>query len=676
VPAVPRPDERRALVEGAVAGAVFLVVALLVTWPMVLNPFGRVFGPFNDSAGAIADLGNWSIHGFSLFGSQWVDWLGAPIGFWQSDLLNITAIVLVAPALIITEVAGSVLAYNTIIIAGLVMPAVMTYVVVRWIGAGMLPGVWAGLVTLLVPFHVEASADWFSVGHITMVPAAIIAVAWWGLRPSWRRAFLIFGVLLVAFFTNAYTGLIVLVTAMCALIGWVLFPGRAVSIRQRLLAVTRPLALVVVAMVPVVALGVHARSAVGERPIEYLYSFHVDAWQYLTPSDRSPVYADLLGGPTGLRTGTATLFLGFLTIALAITGLAAPRSWAPLRRDRSTPVIAASVIVVVVSIIFTHSRPFSIFGVEVPSPSELIFRVAPTFRAFDRFVLAAAVGLAIVGAVGLARVRSRAPARWGATIALGAIAITCAELWIRPVAQSPPITTPAWAEALREQDPRGPAVVYPLELPDSYLGYRLRYAQMKVGVPLLNGAPVGSQADRVLNSMPDPADPSTIERLHALGIRSVVVTDGIRPPGTTAVARAADGTVYAIRGPRPPAAAFYVAGYPPEGEPGDLRARWLQGPTAVEVIANRRACVRISLTAASYGPIRYATFGPGQGRAPVRVTADRTELSVTTRIAPGALRVGLSSTPGPIQVSGETRRVSLYVSEPRVTELQASKCRG
>ena len=642
---------------------------------MATNPFSRVFGSFADSAGAIADLGNWSIHGMGLLSPQRVDWLGAPIGFLQSDLVNLTAIVLIAPALLITKLAGSVLAYNVIIFTGLVFPAVMTYAAVRWIGVGALPGIWAGLVTLLLPFHVEAASDWFSVGHITMVPAAIVAVAWWGLSPSWRRALLIGGIVFVAFFTNAYSGLMVLVTALCALAGWALFPGRQIPARKRLVVLARPLLLMLIVITPVVAIGMATRDATSGRPIEWLYAFRVYPWQYGTPSVRSPFYADLLGGPTGLTASSATLFLGFLTVALAIAGLATPRRWAPLPPARANPVLAGATIVAVVGLLLPHTQPFELLGLRITSPGEWIFRVAPAFRAFDRFVMVAAVGMAILGAVALARIAARVPhRRMGVAIPVLAIAFTCAELWIRPVAQSPPIQTPRWAQELEARGAKGPAVVYPLVHPDTSEGYRLRFAQMKIGVPLLNGAPVGSQADRVMLSMPDPQQASTTERLHALGITTIVTTDGAEPAGADLAAKTSDGSVYIVRGQRPPAAAFHAGGYPFEGQAGGISGRWLGGPSAVEVYANRAACVRVSVIALSYGKTRHVRFGTRYGNPIQRVGAAPQNLSVTTRVPPGTTRVGLASTPGTMRVPRAGRRVSLYVAEPVVRELSDAEC--
>jgi hypothetical protein len=412
---------------------------------------------------------------------------------------------------------------------------------------------------------------------------------------------------------------------------------------------------------------------------------------YVTPHPESPVFgrwtkpflADRYDFYTAERPAYANIYLGLTMLAMAFVGI----GWLAgrLRRegraalsDRRVAAGVASLVAAVIALLFSGPPRVSLLGLEIPLPEELVLRASTAFRVTHRFGLVVMLCVCLLAALGLrAILAGRSTAITAAVVAVLAVAVPL-DLWGRQVHGAMRVTYPEVYSTLRDE-PRGTLAVYPLSPLTDNVAIFFRPAHRK---PVFNGYRTGSETHPLKGDLQDLAQPSTVPRLAALGVRYVIVTPGGSQPwqpqpdqrfrGLQFVMGSKDGSLFRVVARPAAAIVSFGSGFFPAEWNSPRFLRWMTAPEAhIELRGSCEPCVgQVRLTAASLAQDRVLRVTDEQGEliAVRRVRAHPTAISFPVRFQRRA-RITLGTLPGPELISEATgtadyRRVSIQVEVP------------
>lgn len=397
----------RAFGETVVVLGGFLLLSILMTWPLVRHFDTRILGAGGggDASGYVWDFWFNGTYGLRLWGVSIQESVSAPFGRELPGSVNATLLVTVGPAWILTKLFSPIVAYNGVLLMGLTLSGSSMYLLVRWLRLGVGPALWAGVSFVLFPQEIIRALGHLPLTQLACFPLMIMAGLHWVDRPGWRRAGLLALALAFAWLTNPYYG--VMCTVMVVVFGvWGLFGTlrrvsfRAAAARAGELAG----ACLLLVGVPLAALFASASGAVEsvfKREEIELLIYGARLTDYVRPLGSNPVWNEVFGSPFPSPSGERLNYVGWVTIALALTGVVVAlwRSRAVDRPRRTAALMAIPMVPVLV--LFSLASPTTWFGQTFDMPSKLVFEVLPFLRVFARFVVPVMAVLVVAGAVGL-----------------------------------------------------------------------------------------------------------------------------------------------------------------------------------------------------------------------------------------------------------------------------------
>jgi hypothetical protein len=684
------------LFEGiAVLGAAFAVCVFL-TWPLLLEFGDHIFGLGGDSTGGMAGFRQWADEiGYHITGVSHVASAGAPFGYDQGNGVNLQSAFVYFPAYLVTEAAGEIAAYNTVVLSGLVLSGAAMYWLVRWLGCTRLVAAWAGLVFIVFPWHLEKAQGHPSLAHLEGFPFLLLAVFAWYRKPDLRRAMLAALAAAVLWTTSGYFGFMGLAAVAPLFVLAAFFHARVVGVAQALRRVAVPVAASLA--VPAVTYAIASRGSGEEgiatpRDVHELVFYGARPWEYLIPSYRNQLFGDavdqwLVEHLHGSNFSETSLYVGWITIILAAGWLL----WALVKRSRLSPELRFATLALAATVVtgLVFSLPTPLPRTDIPTPVRLIWEVAPQFRVPARFVALVMAGLVPLAALALDGIRlavwKRVQPRAVAAAAAGSVCIVAGVLSYLELSITPPATvtdlgTPPPEYAAVRRAPRGLLAEYPLAPSDQAVNSDYLFWQRVHKRPIINGAPLGTFADAVSRTLVDPATPGTPEALAALGASVVVVrpsaysfTGGpsakttIAAKGFRVLARTPDGTAVWLVTARPaPAIAAFASGfYPPETINPGSTMRWMGSTGTVELYTRRSGVQNARFSALSYGRPRRVRI-EGQGRARViDVPTGPANFSISLVLPRGRSSLALTTDPG-AEGLPDGRQATVYMSNWRL----------
>jgi hypothetical protein len=527
----------RAALEGYGVVFGFLVMAIVVTWPVFLHAESIVTGGGygGDQVGYIWDYWYLGEFGVKLWGAGVQHEISAPFGREYAGGINATILTTLFPAWVAVKIAGPLFAYNVVVISGLTLSAAAMYWLVRWLGLGVAPAVWSGAAFMLFPYEQIRATGHLVLSHLECLPILLIACLWWAERPTWRRAAAMAGGFGFCAITNPYYALMGGVVVAVFLIAGAIRLWRSGGLRIAARRIGEAIgAVAVIVLLPIGILFASSSGAI-DATIER-NRFELDAYgaritDYVLPP-AAGIWRDLLGTFSWSNPGGERMnFVGWVTIILAIVALVL--GWRLRRhlsgRQRLLLVIGPPLVLVLMW--FSLALPTKWFGVEIPVPSDWIFDSFPYLRGYARFVAPVMCVLLAMGALGLwALMRGRSIT---GRLSIASTALILLFLDLAPtvplrsaepvlIGSPPREQLPAW-EWLRGREPG--AIVFempgqPNELVERYY----QWGQITHRHPITNGNSTRGQLGpdfQVENAA--PSYPYTPQNLAALGIDLVTI---------------------------------------------------------------------------------------------------------------------------------------------------------
>jgi hypothetical protein len=680
------------VLEGVFALGAAFAVSVFLTWPLLTEFGDHIYGLGGDSTGGMAGFRQWADEiGYHLTGVSHVASAGAPFGYDQGNGVNLQSAFVFFPAYLVTEVSNEIVAYNIVVLAGLALSGAAMYWLVRWLGCGRLVAAWAGLVFIVFPWHLEKAQGHPSLAHLEGFPLLLLAVFAWYRKPNLPRALLVAAASAVLWTTSGYFGFMGLAALPALFLLAAVFYARAVGWARALGRVAIPAAASLA--VPAVVYGI-ASSGAGEdgiatpRNVQELVYYGARPWEYLIPSYRNWLFGDdvdqwLVAHLHGSNFSETSLYVGWITVVLAAGWLL----WALLKRSQLRSELAfvtvALVATVAVGLVFSLPTPF--FRTEIPTPVRLIWEVAPQFRVPARFVALVMAGLVPLAALGLdgirAAVSKHIQPRTLAAVAASGVCVVAGVLSFLELSISPPTTLtdlsvpPAEYEALHAA-PQGLIAEYPLAQSNQAVNSDYLFWQRAHGRRIVNGAPLGTFADAVGQTLVDPTTPGTAEALATLGASAVVMRPAVYAfTGGPTIEAATPRKGYRVLATTPsgaaiwrvtarpaPAIAAFVSGfYSPENITPGSTMRWMGTTGTIELYARSSGVHRATFTALSYGrPRQLRIDGRGDSRR-LRVPPRFADFALSLFLPRGRSSLVLTSNPE-AEALPDGRQATMYMS--------------
>jgi hypothetical protein len=677
----------------ALAFVGYLALAVAITWPLALHPKSSTFGYVpSDLSSHIARYQEFVADRQPPFLPGRLHGVDAPDGYATTWTLDLASFPSSAVYWVFSLLLGGIGANGLLAIGSFALSAFSMFLLTRWITGDARAAFVAGLAFGFWPWVFSTATQPYGHGWVFVLPVWRALVLWE--RPNSRNG-LLFGLSVVLSMLWlqywVYLGGVLFVTLGAVLIAAAAFRRRAREYARPLLASMAPVAVVLVFLGIVASVASPGEIPVRSRSESYVYSAR--PLMYVVPHPENFVFGEWTepflqgryrGGPlVPGETAYADIYVGLTVVALAAIGVAV--LWLRLRRGRTRALSERSVIgglagVAIITVGFLLSMPPSadVGGVEIPLPGAFVNEFTAVFRTTHRFAVLVMLGLCICAAVGVRAALSRLGPR-PALAVLAALAIVVPlDLWGRQHDGSSRVNYPEVYEALRSA-PRGIVAVYPFSPADADQG--VVFDRPAHGMPLFNGARVGTESATAKSDLAALSDPGNAARLAALGVRYVVVKGGAkdawqpRPEqrfaGLRVMNRARDGTLFRVVAEPATVVALSRHGFWSPERVGTTFYRWLTSQEArVELRGRCEPCIgTLRFEAASFAQTRTLTIRQGDRvLSRRRIGTSSTAVSVFV-VFRRRTELTLSTDPGPQSIQETTgmvddRDVSIQITVP------------
>jgi hypothetical protein len=731
------PRYRGAVRESFLVFLFFTAAAAFATWPLAIHPLGGFYGFGNDNWGGIPYFG-WLHDAYLGPGDPSFDpEFQAPFGLEIPEHAMQPMDRLFS--LLFGGYAQGLGTYNVQIVSSFVLAGCTMYLAARYITSSKLAALVAGFAFTFSPFHLALAMQYNALASIQWIPLYLLALIVLLRRGRKRDAVL----------TGAAFALVTLTSYYYAwFVGWftalvVVYFTVATAVRHRRedrrirseawrfarLALSRAaLAGVVAVALAAPFLLVSARGAAEagsgaiEHPITEAVRYSARPWMLFLPPHDNPIVGDrvrpwitqhLFESPIYEQ----AIYLGYTALILAVVAIWPARRFgfqvgdlARFARGLLVAGAAAGLLIMVGPYIpldwgYGYWRQWQDpdATARIPSLGWLMYELGPVFRFFTRAFVLVSACLALLAAIGFARLERLArmtPLR-SAVLCASAIGLIALEYTNAPPHVWYSARKPEWVDAVR-QLPAGSTVIdYPLAAAFTPRSLYYMFWQTKHRRRTLN-PPVDPESLALAADVGAVDDPAAGAALRRAGIDYAVVHTRLPPPTTPPyqpalsddsmpvaagrlnpwlqpVARTPDAVIYRVLAkPKSisgvavqPTAGF--GGSEPEGAAG---ARWLERPSgrlSLFVVGKKRP-LRLFLTASSFvQPRRVAVRLDGHlvGLFEVPSGVYVTRPFALGTPAAGRHTIELVAEPGPQSIaaatgSGDTRSVSIRLREPVV----------
>ena len=682
----------RGFVEGVLVLIAGVVLWAYLTWPLPREFDDHIWGLGGDSTGGMAYFRLWADGlGYRLTGATHVGVFGAPFGFDLGNGANIQSAFAFFPAYVASELANEVVAYNAVVLTGLVLSGAAMYWLVRWLGCAPPTAAWAGLVYIVFPWHLEKAQGHASLAHLEGFPILLLATLAWFRRPDWRHVVGIAAALAVLWTTSGYYGFIALAVLLPVLGLAGISYWRTIGIARAARRVIGPAAASIAVpglIYAVASTGASSEGISTPRSIEELRTYGARPWEYVIPSYRNPHFGPdvaqwLAAHLHGSNFSETSLYVGWLTLLLAAGWL----GYAIVGRTRVPAPLRFPTVAFTATAFFAmvFSLPTPLPRTDISTPVRIIWEVAPQFRVPARFVAAVMAGLIPLAALSLDAI-SRLVARQlhrpnlapvvAMAICAAAGVASFYELSISPPATITDLGSPPAEYTAVRQAPAGLLAEYPLASADQAVTSDYLFWQRAHGRRLVNGAPAETLSDSVRQTILDPAAPGTASALSSLGVSVIVVRPGtyaFSGGSPSAPARLGGGyrflrktragaTVWQVTAkPAPVVAAFTRNFYGAETPRRGVTMRWMANDARVTLYSATAGQKNVAFTVASYGRPRRLRIEGAAGHRVIYVGPNPRRVSFPISAPRGASALRLTAFPGP-EVVPDGRAVTLYMS--------------
>jgi hypothetical protein len=704
-PTPPRPSfatrlGRNRRRQSLLAFSVYLLLAIVITWPWITDPGDIVYGTQGgDLTSSIAPYQQFAENLQPPFVPGNVPDLNAPEGLGTSWALALAGVASSSVLFGLSVLFGSVAAHGIVAVGGFVLSAFAMFLLVRRITASAGAAFVVGLAFGFWPFTYETGWTWPHYIHLWVLVVLVWRMLVAAERPTVRNGVLAGGAAVLAMTWIQYNlliaGVLFVTLALVVLAGSAVTGTFRAQLRTQIVAG----AIVAAVTVTIAVLAAHAEyRGVPVRPKSDAVSNSARPLMYLLPGPFHPLLGNSVGDwvsdhyRTVTRGGTASagyanIYLGIPLMLIGASGLI----WTGARlrrlgrtafRDRCATAGIAAAVVALVGLVFSAPPQVQVLGLSIPMPYSVVNDVSTAFRAAHRFAILAMLGLCILAGLALSAALRNATFRARIVVLALLSVLIGGDLWARPPQGTAHLKHPAIYDVLKHE-PSGIVAEYPQ--PEPALAQNLTSLYQDVHEhPLFDGYDAGTESESRKMELQYLLAPRTVPDLAAYGVGYVVVhaygkgrpswlpRPGDRVPGLKMIAGDTSDALYLITARPSRTTSYALSGFNgPEGTPPKI-VRWLSDNGGkIELRSDCDRCEGdVSFTSGSFVKPRMLTIRDTTGRVLHRqlISIGTDRVRFTVRFSRRLVLV-FDTDPAPVQINevigGEdTRHFGVFVSTP------------
>lgn len=514
----------------------FLMLTLVVTYPIIFRMSDSIYGYPGDSSGTIWGFWWQKYAVLHKIPANFVPIIASPFGVDRSYLPPVPAISL--PALGLSLIRNEIFAYNFIMLLSFFVSAMTMYYLVYHLTKNKLAGMLSGTIFAFSPYHFMHSYGHLCLANIQWLPLYTLFLIRLDEEKSLVNLLLCTLAFLLVVFTDYYYALLMAVFTGA----FVLYKLAHAYINRRnkpfdyqfLLAIGALLIISFLIIFPAIygsLKAVQSAPQVLTHPLEELKIYSARPWEYLLPSLDNPILGKYAGyfiitHLHGSNPVEQTLYVGYVSIVLTMLAL-----WWWIRKrnrlitekaDFAVPFFSFAAFV---ALIFSAPPYIPLLGLKIPLPPYFIFKIAPMFRVYARFGILVLMCLTVLAGYGFDYVsKSVLNKKWSFVAAILLLVVIGTEFTnIPPFRATDMSTIPPVYVWLSKQPGNFTIAEYPLVSSDNAGHYDYLFYQRIHQKRLVNGALKGTPADKVRVRLEDITNPRTPEKLRLLGVKYVII---------------------------------------------------------------------------------------------------------------------------------------------------------
>lgn len=529
----------------------FVLITIILTYPLILNLNHSIFSDPEwtfDSLGSLYGIWWWKFAWKNGFRIGFNHLIAHPFGNDSSHLPAQPGIPY--PLLLLSLIGNEFLAYNIFILISYILSAVFTFYLVYYLTRNKLGSMVSGIIFSFCQNHSLHAFSHLGLAVIQWMPLFILTLVVLNEKVNYKYAVLCASTFSLVTLSNYYYGYFMLIFAACFIIYKIIFIFRYnhakinKSILLKIIKIAAVITLVITAFMLPFALStiqnafgkerqIETTSNVYKRPYNDLFKYSARVYDYILPSEYHPIFGKFTLGIVKKITGgqrhwsERTLYLGITPIFLAIVAVL---GWK--RKPKPSPIKDKEDFYIPL-FLFTGAAAFycslapvvKLWAIKVPTPSFLLYNIAPMFRVYARMGFVVTLCMAILAGYGLKYILLK----FRTNVAKTTVALTFSILIFLEYTVIPPFRnvdfskTPAvykWLSFLPENTV---IAEYPLVHSIDEKNYRYLFYQRIHKKRMINGAREGTLADDLRKSIRDIKNPLTSQILRYLSVDYVIV---------------------------------------------------------------------------------------------------------------------------------------------------------
>jgi len=514
-----------------IAVVVSAVLTALWAWPVVTHPHTRILNGPSDATSTIRDYWYAGHVGKTPFTLKHDSFLAAPEGIELSPAVQVANGFQPAVIWPLRRWLGLVAAWNLFVLAGIVLTASCTWLLLDCLGVGTPAAVFGSYAVASSGYMLDKAFA----GHGGLVHAWVFPLLVLTLLEQRRRArrlplaVLAGAIVALAFYVHSYYGAFAVFTVV------VFHLVEAAHDRTRRRATLTSLGVAVAVMFAGLLPALVAMRVLvgapgnGAHPVAALQQFGARVEAYVAPAQWTPLGRVV---PHRLRghldfSGEPSLYFGLSTLVFAaLYQFRFRKAPGGLRDERFVATFALTLVIA--AFVMSLPRLFSIGPIGLPTPAWFIGHFSTTIRVYARFGVLVGLGLAILAALAVNRIARTRGTAW----AIACVVVLVLEL-------TPTIPAASWvtnrvpaADRWLAAHPGGIAAIYPLvgdEPAAARLQGREYYFQRFHGHPLFSAiVPAMSRVALALHEAAQYfSDDETANILATEHVRYVVLREDV-----------------------------------------------------------------------------------------------------------------------------------------------------
>jgi hypothetical protein len=655
----------------------YSLAVIVLTFPLILKMSTSIYGHPGDASAAIWYFW-WRKFAFlNGLSPENIKFIGAPFGVDWSNIPQLPG--MTYPGLLLSLLTNEIFANNLLVLLSFPIAGMTMYYLVKHITGDKKASAIAGLIYGFCPYHLAHSLGHLGIAmSMQWLPLLVLTLLRLRKRRTIGSAVAFGAAFALVTLTNYYDALFMAVFVLCFSLFMVI--QQLVTDREKWFKkLIRPISLlalgltVSVLIVAPFALRVvktaSSAPATYSRGIDELNVWSARPWDYILPPPDNPVFGKLvspfvLSHLHSSNVSEQTLYLGFVTMALAFTGFFVYFVRGKRYNRRTDLYYLAGFFSVMAVVAFVASGPAfkDIWGHRIPLFSSFVYKILPMFRVYARFGIVVMLCVTVLAGLGLSYILGRIKKKETKLILLvGLTVLVAVEFANSP---PPPITdyskTPAVYTWLKQQPGDFIIAEYPLNQPiykeySDYVFYQ-RLHQKR----LFNGSSLETKGEAYRALAADVSDSQSASVLEHLGVKYAIVhLDKYSADKPSYIGKGfhlvrkfgEDTAVYSIRAPHLDTMILPISGFSAAEEWPDGRTwRWIGDNATISLVNSTQQTHEITLRAGVMsfsGPRTLSVVQNGKTIYVVHVPVESKDIKIENiKLLPGDNNLKLKVNPG------------------------------